>query len=117
MPVTARAALPIEWVGYDFRMNPGVAAGVVLIVVGVIGAVIGQFISRNDSDRRSTGLRSSMLLLVTIVEVASLLVVVIVVAHARHAVSIVVAVAWLAAWTYVAGAEWRRFMRDQSDRW
>ena len=61
--------------GYDFHMNPGVAAGVVLIVAGVVGAVIGQFLVRNDSDRRSTGLRSYMLLLVTIVEVASLLVV------------------------------------------
>lgn len=98
-------------------MNPGVAAGVALIVVGVIGAVIGQFLIRHDSDRRSTGLRSYMLLLMTIVEVASLLVVAIVVARATHAVSIVVAVAWLAAWTYVTGAEWRRFIRDHSDRW
>ena len=79
--------------------------------------MIGQFLVRNDSDRRSTGLRSYMLLLVTIVEVASLLVVAIVVAHAKYAISIVVAAAWLAAWTYIAGAEWRRFLRDRSGRW
>ena len=98
-------------------MNPGVAAGVVLIVVGGIGAVIGQFLIRNDSDRRSSGLRSYMLFLLTTVEVASLPAVAIVVAHARHAVWIVVATVWLAAWTYVTGAEWRRFRRDHSDRW
>jgi hypothetical protein len=107
----------LEPVGYDFYMNPGVAAGVVLIVVGVVGAVIGQFLVRNDNDRRSAGLRSYMLLLVTIVEVASLVVAAIVVAQAKHTISIVVAAAWLAAWTYVAGAEWRRFLRDRTGRW
>lgn len=76
----------------------------VLIVVGVVGAVIGQFLVRNDSDPRSTGLRSYMLLLTTIVEVASLLVVAMVVARAKHAGSIVVAAAWLAAWTCNAEA-------------
>lgn len=97
-------------------MNPGVITGLVLAVVGVVGAVIGQFVVRHDKDHRSPDVRASMLFSTTIVEVASVLAAAIVVARAQHTLSIVIALAWLAAWTYITASEWRRFVRDRPNR-
>lgn len=97
-------------------MNPGLFAGLLLIAVGVLGAVIGQFVVRNDRDQRSTRVRSYMLLSLTIGEVASILLLAIVVTEAEHTISIVLAAAWLAAWSYLTAAEWRRFIRDHTNR-
>lgn len=97
-------------------MNMGVAAGVALIVVGMIGAMVGQFRTRHDRDIRTTGRRLYMLVLMTMAEVSSVVCVAIVVAHARHALPIAVAVVWLVAWSYLTASEWRRFLRDHRDQ-
>lgn len=98
-------------------MNPGVAAGVTLIVAGMVGAVVAQFRTRNDTNKLSTGRRLYMLSLMTMLEVTSVIVVAIVIAHAKHALSIVIAAVWLAAWSYITASQWRRFIRDQGRPW